>query len=85
MRRTCALKFYHDDVTMIGRGLAFSHDWCMDGTFSFVIEGTLDGDAEKDMFEAGVVAREKLKEQNRSETQSVDPYEPFNSNDPINW
>ena len=74
-----------EDVTMIGRGLAFSHDWCMDDTFSFVIEGTLDGDAEQDMFEAGVVAREKLNEQKRSETQRVDPYEPFNSSDPINW
>ena len=57
----------------------------MDDTFSCVIEGTLDGAAEQDMFEAGAAAREKLNEQNRSETQRVDPYEPFNSNDPINW
>ena len=28
-------------VTMIGRGYAFSSDWCMDDTFSAVIEGTL--------------------------------------------
>jgi hypothetical protein len=26
-------------VTMIGRGYAFSNDWCMDDTFSFLIEG----------------------------------------------
>ena len=26
-------------VTMIGRGIAFSNDWCMDGTYSFMIEG----------------------------------------------
>lgn len=74
-----------ETVTMIGRGIAFSNDWAMDDTFSCVIEGTLDGAAEQDMFEAGAAAREKLKEQNRSETQRVDPYEPFNSNDPINW
>ena len=74
-----------ETVTMIGRGIAFSNDWAMDDTFSCVIEGTLDGAAEQDMFEAGAAAREKLNEQNRSETQRVDPYEPFNSNDPINW
>ena len=74
-----------EDVTMIGRGLAFSHDWCMDGSFSFVIEGTLDGDAEQDMFEAGVAAREKLKEQNRTGSERVDPFEPYNANDPVNW
>ena len=26
-------------VTMVGRGIAFSNDWCMDGTYSCVIEG----------------------------------------------
>ena len=30
-----------ETVTMIGRGIAFSNDWCMDGTFSCVIEGIL--------------------------------------------
>jgi len=30
-----------DTVTMIGRGIAFSNDWCMDDTFSCVIEGTV--------------------------------------------
>lgn len=43
----------HSAVTMIGRGIAFSNDWCMDDTYSFLIEGTLDGDAEKEMFDAG--------------------------------
>ena len=70
---------------MIGRGIAFSNDWAMDDTFSCVIEGALDGPAEQDMFEAGATAREKSKKQNRSETQNVDPFEPFNSSDPINW
>ena len=30
-----------DNVTMIGRGIAFSNDWCMDDTYSCIIEGTL--------------------------------------------
>ena len=30
-----------ETVTMIGRGHAFSNDWCMDDTFSCVIEGTV--------------------------------------------
>ena len=29
-------------VIQIGRGLAFSNDWCMDGTFSFLFEGTVE-------------------------------------------
>ncbi len=32
-----------DTVTMIGRGIAFSNNWCMDDTFSCLIDGTLDG------------------------------------------
>ena len=28
-------------VTMIGRGIAFSNNWCMDGTFSSAVDGTL--------------------------------------------
>lgn len=63
-----------EDVTMIGRGLAFSHDWCMDGTFSFLIHGPLEGEAEKEMFEAGVKAREQSK-----------GMKPWNPNDPTNW
>lgn len=74
-----------ETVTLIGRGIAFSNDWSMDDTFSCVIEGALDGPAEQEMFEAGATAREKSKEQNRSEAKNVDPYEPFNSSDPINW
>jgi|TARA_R110001583_G_scaffold130972_1_gene282685 hypothetical protein len=31
-------------VTMIGRGFAFSSNWSMDDTFSFLIEGELDPD-----------------------------------------
>ena len=31
-------------VQLIGYGLAFENDWCMDGTFSFFIEGTLGGE-----------------------------------------
>ena len=30
-------------VTMIGRGYAFSSNWCMDDTFSTMIRGGLDG------------------------------------------
>ena len=61
-------------VTMIGRGIAFSNDWCMDDTYSFLVHGPLDGDAEKDMFEAGVKAREQSK-----------GMKPWNPNDPTNW
>lgn len=75
-----------EDVTMIGRGFAFSNDWSMDDSFSFMIEGPLHGRAAEDEFvNAGIEGREKLKEQNRSDTQSVDPYEQYNSNDPVNW
>ena len=30
-----------DTVIMIGRGMAFSNDWCMDDTFSACIHGTV--------------------------------------------
>jgi|TARA_R110001583_G_scaffold2016_2_gene14961 hypothetical protein len=46
-----------ETVTMIGRGLAFSNDWSMDHTFSFMIHGALDGPAENAAFDAGVQAR----------------------------
>ena len=39
--------------------------------------------AEEEMVQAGISAREKVKE--RSEQQRVDPYDTFNANDPINW
>ena len=32
-----------DTVTMIGRGIAFSNDWCMDDTYSCVIDGLVHG------------------------------------------
>ena len=31
-------------VTMIGRGYAFSSDWCMDDSYSFLVEGALDSE-----------------------------------------
>ena len=31
-----------EDVTLIGRGFAFSNDWSMDGSFSFLFEGTVE-------------------------------------------
>ena len=31
-----------DTVTMIGRGIAFSNNWCMDDTFSCLVDGTLE-------------------------------------------
>jgi len=31
-----------DLLVYIGRGIAFSNDWCMDDTFSTMIEGSLD-------------------------------------------
>ena len=33
-----------ETVTMIGRGIAFSNDWCMDHTFSFITEDTKNND-----------------------------------------
>lgn len=50
-----------DTVTMIGRGIAFSNDWSMDDTYSCLVDGSLDGDAENEMFNAGVAAREAQK------------------------
>lgn len=31
-----------DTVTFIGRGIAFTNDWCADHTFSFLVKGSLD-------------------------------------------
>ena len=31
-----------DTVIMIGRGIAFSNDWCMDDTYSCVVDGGLE-------------------------------------------
>ena len=41
----CPAECSEEIVTMMGRGYAFSNDWCMDDTVSCMIEGTLDGDA----------------------------------------
>ena len=30
-----------ENVTMIGRGMAFSNDWCIDDTLSFVVDGNV--------------------------------------------
>ena len=35
----CPADCSEEIVTMMGRGYAFSNDWCMDDTFSFLIEG----------------------------------------------
>ena len=66
-----------ETVTLIGRGTAFSNDWCMDDTFSCVIEGALDGPCEKEMFEAGVQAREAKK--------VLEFKTDWNPSDPTNW
>jgi len=44
-------------VQLIGFGLAFLNGWSEDGTHYFFMEGVLDGQAEKDMFNAGEAAR----------------------------
>jgi hypothetical protein len=36
-----------ETVTMIGRGIAFSNDWCMDHTFSYLVHGTIDNTTKK--------------------------------------
>jgi hypothetical protein len=36
-----------ETVTMIGRGIAFSNDWCMDHTFSYLFPGTIDNTTQK--------------------------------------
>ena len=48
-----------EDITMIGRGYAFSNDWCMDHTFSFMIRGELDPDVYDD--NSGVRVNEALR------------------------
>ena len=66
-----------ETVTMIGRGIAFSNDWSMDGTFSFLVDGPLEGDAEREMFDAGVHAREAKK--------VLEFKTDWNPSDPTNW
>ena len=77
-----------ETVTMIGRGYAFSEDWSMDDTFSFLIEGPLEGPAEKDAFNQGEKARESMKVNEMMKgtaTPVIDPFETYNPNDPANW
>jgi hypothetical protein len=38
----CPADCSEEIVTMMGRGYAFSSDWCMDDTFSFVIHDSLE-------------------------------------------
>jgi hypothetical protein len=38
----CPADCSQEIVTMMGRGYAFSNDWCMDDTFSCVVEGSVD-------------------------------------------
>ena len=66
-----------ETVTLIGRGIAFSNDWCMDDTFSFLIHGALETQYEADMIQRGIDAREAQKKKARelSETQTHDPFE----------
>jgi hypothetical protein len=68
-----------ETVTLIGRGIAFSNDWCMDHTLSFLVTGALETEAEKDMIQRGVDARESQKESRRV-VGAVHP-----ANDPVNW
>ena len=81
----CPADSSREIVTMIGRGYAFSESWSMDDTFSFLIEGTLEGLAEKEMSDLGVEARQDSKPIERSETQTVDVYDSYNPSDPANW
>jgi hypothetical protein len=75
-----------ETVTLIGRGIAFSNDWSMDGTVSFLVEGALDGQGEQEMFDAGATARESMKANVQSEQQQVDPYDSSDfNNDPRHW
>ena len=72
-------------VQLIGYGIAFENDWSQDGTLSFFIEGALDTQSEKDMFNAGVDAREAQKESRRSPQQKGELYDEWAPNDPRHW
>ena len=41
----CPADCSEEIVTMMGRGYAFSSDWCMDDTVSFMVDGPLDPDS----------------------------------------
>jgi len=66
-----------ETATLIGRGIAFSDNWSMDDTVSFLVTGPLDGQAESDMFHAG--------EEATQEKSSQQLYDLWDSNDPKNW
>jgi len=75
-----------DIVTLIGRGLAFENDWSADGTLSFLVHGSLETESESDAVQTGIDAREAQKESQRSDQQTVDPYDiTWPSNDPRGW
>jgi hypothetical protein len=80
----CPADCSEEIITMMGRGYAFSSDWCMDGTYSFLVEGPLETKSEKDMFKAGEAAREAEVERARGRTaqQGIDVW---CANDPVNW
>ena len=63
-------------VTMIGRGYAFSEDWCMDDTFSCVIDGSLDSPSDKKPDEAA---------KNTAMMKGTAGPGLWNPNDPANW
>jgi len=65
-----------DLVVYIGRGIAFSNDWCMDGTFSTMIEGSLEDEP------AFITKHSKPRDDSRTEQQRVDVWDP---NDPATW
>ena len=54
----CPAECSEEIVTMMGRGYAFSNDWCLDDTFSCVIEGSVVDEAEQAAIQAGIDARE---------------------------
>ena len=67
----CPADCSEETVTMIGRGIAFSNDWCMDDTFSCVIGGSVRDDAEQAAIQSGIEARESMK----AEVQNHDLWE----------
>ena len=67
----CPADCSEEIVTMMGRGYAFSNDWCMDDTFSCVIEGSVIDDAEQAAIQSGIEARESMK----TEVQNHDLWE----------
>ena len=80
-----------ETVTMIGRGHAFSNDWSMDGTFSFLHEGNIPTATEEWFVRQGDIAEEELAPTGgykaASEQQSVDLFDngEYHPNDPRNW